>query len=128
MSRIKPTSANHPQEMRVSSVQFLGEQDGPPERLLKNQLSEFFQRDKSVYSAYLARASLEGQESVALCVKSQFGADRGLAEKIGAIFGMIFNAHEHLDILFLTDQQESELTKVCSAFFDSRAKGVNPDN
>ena len=118
MSRIKP-SANHPLQMQVSSLQFLGEQDGPPERLLKNQLSEFFQRDTSVHRAYLAKVNLERQASVALCIKTQFGADRGLAEKIGAIFGTIFNAHEHLDILFLTDQQESELTKVCSAFFHS---------
>jgi type III secretion system (T3SS) SseB-like protein len=119
MSRIKPSAPNHPQEMQVSEVQFLGEQDGPPERLLKNRLTEFFRRDKSVHRAYLARTSLEGQASVALCVKTEFSADRGLAEKIGAIFGMIFNAREHLDIIFLSDQQESELKRVCSMFFDS---------
>jgi hypothetical protein len=119
MSRIKPSPGNHPQEMRVSEVHFLGEQDGPPERLLKNRLTEFLQRDKSVHRAYLTKASFEGQAGVALCLKTQFGADRGLAEKIGAIFGTIFNAHEHLDIIFLSDQQESELIKVCSAFFHS---------
>jgi hypothetical protein len=117
MSWIKPSLPNHPHEMRVSELRFLGEQDGAPERLLKNRLTEFFQRDKGVHRAYLAKASLEGQIGVALCLRSKFGADRGLAEKIGAIFGTIFNAHEHLDIIFLSDQQEFELTKVCSAFF-----------
>lgn len=119
MSRVKPSGPNHPQEMHVSEVQFVGEQDGAPERLLKGRLTGFFQRDKSVHRAYLARTSLEGQASVALCVKTQFGADRGLAEKIGAIFGMIFNAREHLDIIFLSEQQESQLKRVCSTFFDS---------
>lgn len=119
MSRVRPSAPNHPQEMHVSEVQFLGDQDGAPERLLKGRLTEFFQRDKSVHRAYLTRTSLEGQASVALCVKTQFGADRGLAEKIGAIFGMIFNAHEHLDIIFLSEQQESQLKRVCSTFFDS---------
>jgi hypothetical protein len=119
MSRAEPSPPNHPQEMQVSEMQFLGEQDGAPEQLLKGRLTEFFQRDKSVDRAYLARTNLEGQASVALCVKTQFGADRGLAEKIGAIFGMIFNAHEHLDIIFLSEQQESQLKRVCSAFFDS---------
>lgn len=119
MSRVKVSVLNPPQEMQVSEVHFLGEQDGAPERLLKSRLTEFFQRDKSIYRAYLARTSLEGQASVALCVKTQFGADRGLAEKIGAIFGMVFNAHEHLDIIFLSEQQEPQVKRVCSTFFDS---------
>jgi hypothetical protein len=117
MSWFKPSLPKHPQEMRVPQVRFLSEQDGPPEQLLKNRLTEFFQHDKSVRRAYLAKVALGEQSSVALCLKTQFGADRGLAEKIGGIFGMIFNAHEHLDIIFLDDQQESELAKVCSPFF-----------
>jgi hypothetical protein len=119
MSRVKLSVLNPPQEMQVSEVHFLGEQDGAPESLLKSRLTELFQRDKSVYRAYLARTSLEGQASVTLCVKTQFGADRGLAEKIGAIFGMVFNAHEHLDIIFLSEQQERQVKRVCSTFFDS---------
>jgi len=119
MSRHKFCGRNQPQEIRISEVQFFGEQDGVPERLLKDRLTEFFHRDKSVNRAYLARTRLEGHASVALCVTTQFGADRGLAEKIGAIFGMIFNAHEHLDIIFLSEAQESQLRRVCSTFFDS---------
>ena len=30
------------QELRVHEIQFLGEQDGPPERMLKEQLSAVF--------------------------------------------------------------------------------------
>jgi hypothetical protein len=117
MSRINLSARNQPQEIRVSRVQFLGEQDGAPERLLKGRLKEFFRHDKSVHRGYLARIRIEGKTGVALCVKTQFGADRGFAEKIGAIFGMIFHAREHLDIIFLSEQQESQLKRVCSTFF-----------
>ncbi len=110
----------HPKELHVSKMQFLGEQDGPPERDLKNKLTEFFQRDKSVKKAYLARTAYDEQSkpSVALCLRTEFGPDRGLAEKVGKIFGIRFSDPEYMDIIFLTDEQESDLSKVCSPFFD----------
>ena len=103
--------------MRVPKIAFLGEQDGPTEQQLKDRLCEFFKRDRSVHAAYLARVDVGGQTSVALCLKTQFGPDRGLAEKIGAIFKTIFNAQVHLDIMFPSATQEAELTKVCKPFF-----------
>jgi len=51
----------HPQEIRVPQVQFLSEQDGPAEQLLKVRLAEFFQKDRSVHAAYLARVDIGGQ-------------------------------------------------------------------
>lgn len=119
LSWFKRSQPKHPQEIRVPSVQFLGEQDGPTEQLLKDRLSEFFKRDRSVLVAYLARVEVGGQTSVALCLKTQFGPDRGLAEKIGAIFKTIFNAQVHLDIMFPTAAQETKLVKVCRPFFSS---------
>jgi hypothetical protein len=70
-----------------------------------------------VYAAYLARVDVGGQTSVVLCLKTQFGPDRGMAEKIGSIFKTIFNAQVHLDIMFLSVIDEAELTKVCKPFF-----------
>lgn len=119
MSWFKRPSLKHPQEIRVPRVQFLGEQDGPTEQLLKDRLSEFFKKDRSVRAAYLTRVDVGGQTSVALCLKTQFGPDRGLAEKIGVIFKTIFNAQVHLDIMFPTTAQEVELNKVCRPFFES---------
>ncbi len=43
------------EEVRVGEIRFLGEQDGPPERLLKEKLADFFRRDGSVSRAYLAK-------------------------------------------------------------------------
>jgi hypothetical protein len=105
-------------------VRFLGPKDGPPEQMLKDRLSEFFKRDRSVLAAYLALVDFDGQTSVALCLKTQFGPDRGLAEKIGAIFKTIFNAEVHLDIMFPSAAQEAELVQVCKPFFVTGEKSV----
>lgn len=108
------------EEIRAHEIRFLGEQDGPSERLLKDKLADFFRRDRSVTKAYLARVEFgEGKEaSVVLALRTQFGPDKGMVEKVGAIFASVFNAKEHLDIMFLTDTQEAELTKACQPFFN----------
>jgi hypothetical protein len=119
MSWLNPKSKKHPQEIHVPKIRFVGEQDGVPERELKSCLVEFFQRDQSIVKAYLAQVAYSQQSptAVALCLCSQFGPDRGVAEKIGKLFGSMFGGHEHLDIIFLEDQQESDLAKVCPSFF-----------
>ena len=118
MAWFKPSPPKHPVEVRVPKVEFTGEQDGPPEQLLKNRLTEFFQRDKSVLKAYLVKISIGDETGVALCLKSQFGPDTELAEKVGAVFKTIFNAEEHLDIIFLGSKQEEEVARVCKPFFE----------
>ncbi len=108
-----------PQEIQVPQIRFLGEQDGPPERELKDKLKDLFQLDQSVNAAYLAKV-IYGEESpviVALCLKIRFKTDSGLVKKVGRIFASMFGQHEHMDILFLSDDQESELAKVCPPFF-----------
>lgn len=120
MSWLNPKSKKHPEEIQVPQLRFLGEQDGPAERELKSRLAESFRRDQSVTTAYLARVSY-GEESfaVALCLRSQFRPDRGLAEKVGTIFASMFGGHEHLDVIFLSEAQEAELKKVCQPFFQA---------
>ena len=119
MSFLNP-SRKKSEEVRVREIRFLGEQNGPPEQLLKDRLADFFRRDRSVSRAYLARVDFgEGKEaSVVLAARTQFGPDKGMVEKVGTIFADVFNAKEHLDIMFLTDSQEAELTKTCKPFFE----------
>ena len=121
MSWLKPKSKRHPEEIHPPQLCFIGEQDGPPERELKGRLAIFFRRDQSVQTAYLARVSYDDPSriGVALCLRTQFGADPGMAEKIGKIFASMFGTHEHMDIIFLNEQQEAQLTKVCAAFFNA---------
>ena len=104
--------------IRVQRMCFLGEQDGPAERDLKNKLVELFDRLRMVRTAYLARLTYgdDGPVSMALCVRGQPGQNRMFAERVGKIFGLIFGSHEHLDIIWLMPQQETELASVCRPF------------
>ena len=119
MSWFKSKSTKHPEEIQVPKLRFLGEQDGEPERELKDRLIEFFQCDQTISRAYLVRVAYSDVSApvVGLCLHSEFGPDRGVVNKIGKIFASMFGSHEHLDIIFLDDKQEYELAKVCSPFF-----------
>lgn len=85
-------SKAHPRAIYVPQVRFIGEQDGPAERELKQRLAEFFRGHQSVKAAYLARVSYgdAGPVSVALCLRTQLGPDSGIAEKVGRIFASMF--------------------------------------
>lgn len=111
------TSNCEPRVMRVADVQFLGEQDGKPERLSKDRLVESFKQWEEVQRAYLAQVISGDQVGVALCIKARQGADPNLVRKVGSIFASIFVGQAHLGILFLTEPQESALMKVCAAFY-----------
>ena len=96
------------------TVRFVGEQDGAPELLLRDALVAELRAAPEVKSAYLARVEYQDGEHVALCLAGP--ADRSLVERIGSRFGEIFGRHEHLDILFITTEQEAELERVCAPF------------
>ena len=120
MSRLNLTPKKHAQEFQISHIRFLGEQDGPPERELKCRLVAFLQNDQTVTAGYLARV-VYGDESfaIALCLRSQLGRHRRLADEVAKIFASIFGSHEHLDIIFLNETQQAELAIVCRAFFQA---------
>src|SRR5947208_838308 len=119
MSSFKLSPKKQPEQFRVQKAHFLGEQDGVPERELKYRLVEYFKCDQDVRRAYLAKVAYDDQSpiTVALCLCCQVDLGRGLSENVGNIFASIFGAHECMDILFLTDAQESELKEVCRSFF-----------
>ncbi len=93
------------------------EQDGKPERVLKSQLGKLFKQNSDIQRAYLVQISSGDVSGVALCLKSKRGPDQNLVREIGALFAGIFVRREHLDILFLTEAQESALTTVCAPFY-----------
>ncbi len=110
----------HPERVFVDAVKFIGEQNGPPEKDLKEALKIFFHKDGSIITAYLARVKYDDSEAcatIALCLRTQFGPDHGLAEKAGRIFARMFGRNNSLDIIFLSHEQEIKLAKVCSRFF-----------
>ena len=109
------------EELLVPEVHFLGEQDGIPEGELKDSFAQLFRESSSIKKAYLARVAYRDQTNVnvALCLLCTASFDKKLYSKIIKIFSSMFGPDEHLDIIFLKDSQESELTKVCLPFFIS---------
>jgi hypothetical protein len=108
--------------MTVQTASLLGEQDGSPEQELKEKLVVLFGQLRLVTIAYLAvvRYGDTASANVALCVRGQPGQNRMFAERVGSVFGSIFGSHEHLDVIWLTPEQETSLAKVCRPFY--RAK------
>jgi hypothetical protein len=118
----KPEVPRARQQITVQTVYFLGGQDGPPERELKNKLVILFGQLRLVNIAYLAVVKYEdvAAPNVALCVRGQPGQNRMFAERVGRVFAAIFGSHEHLDVIWLTPEQEISLAKVCRPFYDAK--------
>jgi SseB protein C-terminal domain len=119
MKLSNPFSGRPTEELIAHALTFLGEQDGPPERMLKGKLSELFAGYQNLLKAYLARVHYRETkgESVCLCLSVSSGADKPLVETIHSLFAQQFNSAVHLDILFLNPKQEEQLTVVCKPFY-----------
>src|ERR1051326_2162978 len=116
------------------NVQFVGEQDGPPERELKERLAGSL-RPMGIRKAYLAVVSYDERKgpqnaagdgsapalTVALCVSLQETAaeKHDIVQRASHDFAAMFGPTQHMDIIFLTDQQELALSKVCRPFYIS---------
>lgn len=105
----------------ASKVRFVAEQVGISENDLKDEIVRMFKDHSRVHRAYLAQVDYGKAKyfDVALCIFLEHGDDETLANDIASLFRCMFGPHEHLDILFLSDSQESELRKVCCPFFTS---------
>lgn len=119
MALFNRKSSRPPVTLTPPKITFVGEQDGPPERDLTARFMEMFRDEESVLRAYLARAEYgDGTGThVVLCIRSENGECPTLHPKIGAIFAGMFGSHEHLDTLFIRDDQEQELSRVCRPFY-----------
>src|SRR5688572_14071621 len=96
-------------EVRAKAdVRFLGEQDGIPERDLKNHLIPKL-RTSHVRAAYLVRVRFADNlmEEVALCISGP--EDRDLVFRIASVFKTLFSEENFMNVLFLTDAEETEI-------------------
>jgi hypothetical protein len=110
-------------EFATPDITFLGEQDGPAERRLKEALAVVLGLDGSVTRAYLARVRHDGNTSgVMLALLTDDEQDSAkLVAQAGKIFAALFNTKAHLDIIFLSDAKDADIRKVCRPFFDRPA-------
>ena len=106
----------------VPSIRFVSEQDGPPEKELKAALADAFRRWPTVERAYLCRVTYDNPyaHEVALCLRTLSKPNRQLVNDASAVFASLFGKDQHLDILFLTDAQETEVALVCPLFYQAR--------
>ena len=122
MGWFKSKLSRSPQRLTPRIVRFIGEQDGPAERDLKDRFVELLRGEPIVRRAYLACAE-HGDGSgihITLCLKcSPRSEDVSLLAKLVGIFGSMFSSQEHLDIRFLEDNEEDELRSVCVPFYES---------
>lgn len=114
-SRAGSVETHHEQTLR-----FVGEQDGPAERELLLVLTDLFARTPAVTRAYLARVDygVPGPYEVALCLRGD--EDPALVGGISRQFASLFGEDVHLDILFLDDELEDQLRRVCAPFYDDQ--------
>jgi hypothetical protein len=110
-------------QRREGRVEFLGEQSGSAEDLLKRDLILEFATRPDIQRAYLAKVSFQPQNemSVALCVVSTRPDDRSIVMRVGEIFRRRFVQDIALDVLFLTTEQEADIARVCSPFYNRAA-------
>lgn len=106
---------------KATGIQFLGEQDGPPERELKAKWVERLEQETAPCLAYLARVrySQAPQESVILCVYTEGANPMPLLKDLGRIFHGMFSKKEHLDMLPLSEGMRKAVDGVCRPFFNT---------
>jgi hypothetical protein len=108
---------------RLPQVRFLGEQKGPTETVLTSKLSEGFASSGLVLRAYLVRVAYVDDPAamnVVLAIRTKSGGEEpALLQGINAAFASIFGPHEHLDILFVREDQEKAASAVCPPFYST---------
>lgn len=119
------------EKINPKDLRFVGERDGEPERDFKCELSVFLRQlvewkplDKPV-RAYLCSVSYpsdgdSGSFSVALFFATESDAKDEIRKGAASIFRRMFGTREHLEMMFVEDETESELRQVCSPFVDTK--------
>jgi len=99
------------------SVVFVGELTGSAESLLQAALTAELVASPKVARAYLARVAFETDagEQPALCLRGPEDID--LVRRVGQRFAELFGRDQHMDILFLTEELESQVELVCRPFY-----------
>ena len=89
------------------------------EQALKVKLTCLFSTEGHVQRAYLVRVSHSSDQSmsVLLAVYTGSAPDVELIGRVAEIFASLFNSDQHLDIVFVTHEQEIKIRTCCSPFF-----------
>jgi hypothetical protein len=108
------------QRIQIDNISYIGEQDGPYERRLKEQLVEIFKSNFNIQRVYLARVKSDSESGfgVVLALRTTVTEKKQLVDKIGEVFALIFSATDYLDTIFIDDREEMKVKNVCSPFYN----------
>jgi len=103
------------------NIQFLSEQDGQVERELKTKWVAILSQTPSVRRAFLAIVSYDRAATYqpALCISLLGGNEQALVDLLSTPFRQMFNSSQALDVMFLRPEQETQVAKVCRAFYEA---------
>jgi hypothetical protein len=104
---------------QVGEIRFLREQDGPNERLLKERLLDLFRQHEYVRKGYLVLVGFgHGSRSeVVLGLRTNSGDEHEIVDRVAAVFAAMCKTGDHLDVIFLTETQDAQITNVCTPFY-----------
>ncbi len=107
-------------ELAVQEIDFIGEQDGDPEREFKEAVRQILKKREKVNSAYLAQATYNGDSEihVGLFISADESEAIVLNKKIVGVFSSMFSSHEHLDIILINQEKETALQQICAPFYE----------
>ena len=107
----------------ISSITFIGEQDGAHQQRLKEAISVLLDLNATVARAYLVRVLYDGTTGgFMLGLVTHDRKESGkLALQMDRAFGALFNTDAHLDVVFLDDEGDAKIRKACRPFYNYRA-------
>ncbi len=106
-------------KFNVPQVRFAGEPDGVSEREFKAKLGSLFDQRQNVEKAFLPLVNYGDPNvyHVAVALGTRGGPDEALVREVSAVFASLFGSDQHLDISFIRDEQEAQISNVCKPFF-----------
>ena len=104
-----------------STPQFLGQQEGLAAELFEAGFRGALLSFSNVRRAYFCKLRY-GNETInrgAICVVSATGPSPPVAEALAAVIHRHLDRSSNIDILFLSQRQEEEIVKTCTAFYNA---------
>lgn len=106
------------EELSANEINFVGQQDGDVERGFTTRVAHLLNQSGQGEVGYLCRVHYGDPNdiSIAVCIATSGKPNSTTLDGIASIFRDMFGTHEHLDMLFVNEEQESRLRAVCKPF------------
>jgi hypothetical protein len=111
-------NARRTEQFQAQEIQFLTEKKGRFEDEVKSALLPLLQSRPELRQAFLVAVAYNSSEqSVALCLESSGSNRKALVEDIRGVFSRVAGTNAHMDIIFLTAEQQGNVLRVAKPFY-----------